>query len=378
MRVFVPKGCVRINQMLLSYSVEAFRAYETGASSGGGTSVTSSAGGGSEKTSSAGGAATTTTETKVVSFALVTDGMYRADDGSSMTYAYGGTDTTGNGGDGSSGSASGETTGCKSNGEWISNTGTAGAHSHTVEAHSHSLNGHSHGLNGHSHSFSDTYSLGWGHTHSIPDPGSSSNTGGVNSYSAKSISISGTTGGNSGDTAGNYGSTGNQSPGTNAVEAHSHGIGHVHGLNSHSHSLPAHSHSIPSRDYYIRHYHFVTGSITIPELTLSLGSHRHTVTIDNHTHSVAIQPHTHDIVHGIYEGGTANQIAIKVVGVAVPGDATASADELDIVSWLEKDAEGKITRGAWHTVELVPNALTRINANLFVQAFVQSVGGGDY
>src|SRR5699024_9056910 len=30
MRVYVPSGCVRINQMLLSWQMEAFRAYETG------------------------------------------------------------------------------------------------------------------------------------------------------------------------------------------------------------------------------------------------------------------------------------------------------------------------------------------------------------
>lgn len=52
-------------------------------------------------------------------------------------------------------------------------------------------------------------------------------------------------------------------------------------------------------------------------------------------------------------------------------------DELDIVAYLAKDGEGRITRGTWHTVELVPDALTRIEANLFVQAFVQSVGRGE-
>ena len=29
-------------------------------------------------------------------------------------------------------------------------------------------------------------------------------------------------------------------------------------------------------------------------------------------------------------------------------------------------------------LQIVPNGLTRIEANLFVQAFVQSVGGGNY
>lgn len=43
-----------------------------------------------------------------------------------------------------------------------------------------------------------------------------------------------------------------------------------------------------------------------------------------------------------------------------------------------KDEDGKITRGTWHEIKIVPDSLTRIEANLFVQTFVQSVGGGDY
>ena len=83
------------------------------------------------------------------------------------------------------------------------------------------------------------------------------------------------------------------------------------------------------------------------------------------------------MVYGIYEGGTASRVTIRVDGVAVPSGAV-SANEMDVVAYLSKDNEGKINRGTWHTIEIVPNSLTRIEANLFVQAFVQSVGGGDY
>ena len=54
------------------------------------------------------------------------------------------------------------------------------------------------------------------------------------------------------------------------------------------------------------------------------------------------------------------------------------ASEMDIVQYLAKDGDGKITRGTWHEIKIVPDSLTRIEANLFVQTFVQSVGGGDY
>ena len=64
-------------------------------------------------------------------------------------------------------------------------------------------------------------------------------------------------------------------------------------------------------------------------------------------------------------------------GNVVPASALTDS-EMDIVAYLDKDDDGKITRGTWHEIEIVPNGLTRIEANLFVQAFVQSVGGGDY
>jgi len=93
---------------------------------------------------------------------------------------------------------------------------------------------------------------------------------------------------------------------------------------------------------------------------------------------VSIDAHTHGTIYGIFEGEKAGSITIKVDGTAIPNVSGTSADELDIVAYLEKDEEGRIRRGAWHTVELVPDKLTRIEANLFVQTFVQSVGGGDY
>lgn len=322
MRVYIPNGCVRINQMLLSFDVEAFRAYETGAasgggttvtsedgggttvtsSSGGGTTVTSSSGGGSERTSSAGGSTTVTTEQKVISNALAVGGALY-------------------------------------NGSLRTSTGSSSPS--TVSSGSHT------------HSFSDSDSFGWGHTHGLVD--GASNTSGVNNYAAKTVNISGDT-----STAGSH---------THTVNSHSHSMDHYH-TGAAEITIPAMSVTIPS------HRHTV--SIDDHDHDVSIDDHDHDVTIDPHSHDVTIDPHTHDIVHGIYEGGTASKISIVVDGTPVPGHTAASADELDIVAYLSKDSEGKILRGVWHTVELVPDTLTRIEANLFVQAFIQSVGGGNY
>lgn len=73
----------------------------------------------------------------------------------------------------------------------------------------------------------------------------------------------------------------------------------------------------------------------------------------------------------------ANAIALNVDGNLVPSSEVAN-DEMDIVAYLDKDSNGKITRGTWHEIQLVPNGLCRIEANLFVQTFVTSYSGGNY
>lgn len=157
------------------------------------------------------------------------------------------------------------------------------------------------------------------------------------------------------------GDTGSAGGHRHSMAVHTHGMKHTHKLSAHSHDM-AHYHNFS-------HSHSVVATVTIPPQTIAIPSHRHTVTID---------PHTHDMVYGIYEGGKAGSITIRVDGQDVAGIKGTDMDELDIVAYLAKDGEGRITRGTWHTVELVPDALTRIEANLFVQAFVQSVGGGNY
>lgn len=121
-----------------------------------------------------------------------------------------------------------------------------------------------------------------------------------------------------------------------------------------------HTHSVDIPDH--------THSVTIPD-------HTHSVTIPNHTHTVTIPNHTHDIDYGIYEGPTPSKLTIIVDGNTV-GDYS-SVDQLDIIPYLEKDSDGKVTRGE-HTIQIKPNDLGRITASVVTQFFIQSRGGGDY
>jgi phage minor structural protein len=110
------------------------------------------------------------------------------------------------------------------------------------------------------------------------------------------------------------------------------------------------------------------------DFTIDSHSHEIQLNVSDHDHKIHIDPHSHDPIHGIYEGGRANQCYLRVDGKNVYN----YSKEVNLVPHLSKDGSGRIERGAWHTVEIVPDALTRINANIFIQLFTNSRGGGDY
>lgn len=117
-------------------------------------------------------------------------------------------------------------------------------------------------------------------------------------------------------------------------------------------------------------------SINIPSHThgFSIPSHSHSFSIPSHRHSFNIPSHTHEIAQGIYEGTTASKVSIKVDGKAV----TVSGNEINIAPYLSTGDGGKILRDTWHEIEITPDKMTRIIANVFIQLFVNSRGEGDY
>ena len=126
---------------------------------------------------------------------------------------------------------------------------------------------------------------------------------------------------------------------------------------SHTVSTPAHTHNV---------------SITIP-------SHTHNVSIDipAHTHqvSITIPGHTHEIVYGIFEyERLPSKLTIRVDGKVIPINET-SFERFDIVPYLNKDSDGKVTRGR-HTLEITPDDLVRLEIQVILRVFIQSQLGG--
>ena len=142
---------------------------------------------------------------------------------------------------------------------------------------------------------------------------------------------------------------------------HTHDMPHTHEMD-HTHDTPDHTHEVILPNH--------THDVRIPD-------HVHKVTIPDHTHEITLPNHTHEIEHGIFRGPTPSQVTVKVDGNVIPGLGT-SATDVDIIPYLSKDREGKIRRGTWHTIEITPNTLGRIVANVISQIFVRSRGGGNF
>lgn len=137
--------------------------------------------------------------------------------------------------------------------------------------------------------------------------------------------------------------------------------GHSHGIPDHTHrvSIYGHSHGFNAPS----HKH----DINIP-------AHSHNVSIPSHAHDINLPNHTHAIQFGIYQGSRADFCTLKIDGQLV----NIIDKEVNIIPYLAKDNQGKITRGSWHTIEIIPNKLTRISASVFLQTFLNSRGAGDF
>lgn len=120
-------------------------------------------------------------------------------------------------------------------------------------------------------------------------------------------------------------------------------------------------------------------SVSVPSHThnFNVPNHSHNVTIPNHTHDFTLPNHTHEIQHGIYKlNDIPSKVVIKVDGVTLPITSN-SGENINLIPYLKTDSEGKVVRG-WHTVEIVPNGLGRITAQIIIQFFIQSRGGGNF
>ena len=312
---YIPAEMRIVNGVKVKINLSPFRSYSRATSGGGSSSITSSSGGGTTVTSSSGGGTTVTSA---------------GGGGGTATSASGGggTATSASGGGGTATSSAGGGT-----------TVTSGANGASQQYTGYSAAGGETAYTGYSGRTSGTpyYDRYDSHSHSYIRP----------PYNA--------TGGSY-----NYGWHRHW----HAINAHSHSIT----ISSHSHSvsLPSHTHSVSLPSH--------THSVTLPSHShsVTIAAHTHSITIANHTHSITIPDHTHGIEQGIFNFGNPTAAGLYINGVY---KAAVQADtEMDITQYLLNN-QGKINRGAWHSIEVLPNDKAYITIDMVVQGFIQSRGG---
>ena len=318
MRFYIPANVVHINQIILQGRFSAFRGYTKATKGGGQTSSTTANGGSSTPTTAAGGATTLTSESGGSSTVTSASGG-----SSTVTSASGGSSTvtsaSGGGGSGTSANGGGSTVTSAAGGAHYENTADAGASDYQKD----NTTSTAAGANvSHYHQFS------WRHSHLM-------------NLASHTHSVS--------------------------VPAHSHSV--TFPSHSHSVSVPSHSHSvsIPSHSH----------SVSIPSHTHSvkIPTHTHQVSIPAHSHNFSIPNHTHDIEYGIYKGTTASNGKLVVDGTTV--GTYSSFNDLNLIPYLTKNSDGVVVRG-WHTLQVTPNTLSRVELDLVIQLFANSRGGGQY
>jgi phage minor structural protein len=143
-----------------------------------------------------------------------------------------------------------------------------------------------------------------------------------------------------------------------------------------------HTHAVEVDDDRLSHRHSVNVSLNIPAHThpfsLNIPAHSHPfeINIPDHSHpfEINIPGHTHPFNYGIFKNPESpTTIQITVDGNVVDHESL-SGENIDLTPYLEKDASGNISRNRWATIEITPNELAKIRANLFVQMFIQSRG----
>lgn len=163
----------------------------------------------------------------------------------------------------------------------------------------------------------------------------------------------------------------------------SHGMGHWHSFDSHTHGLGGHRHGMIHRHEF-SHYHEMNISLLVPSQTLNLPEHRHSVNIPAHAHDVTLPEHLHGIEYGIYSGPMTSAYTVEVDGKEVPGSAFENG-VVDIAPYLSTDADGRISRGTFHSFAVRPKpqsgnaqGLAHIRASWSAQVFISCQTGRQY
>ncbi|MGJ7044638.1 phage tail spike protein [Thermoanaerobacterium thermosulfurigenes] len=142
------------------------------------------------------------------------------------------------------------------------------------------------------------------------------------------------------------------------------------GDHNHSYTFSGHNHTVTiNGTQYATGYGQVGATIT----TTNSGPHTHSTNMHSHavpqhvhyfdhTHTVSIPSHSHAMIYGIYTSTSPTNVTIKLDGNIIMSGINNNQQDITI----------PVSANGWHTIEISSNTLGRINASLFIQAFMSA------
>lgn len=111
--------------------------------------------------------------------------------------------------------------------------------------------------------------------------------------------------------------------------------------------------------------------------TVPIKPHKHQIKLPKHKHQIEIPEHEHEITAGIFRFGAPKSFKVLVNNEEKASFAINSEEVnngIDLTDYLIDENTGKISRGSWQSLEILPDDLAYIKVSLMVQGFVQSRG----
>lgn len=127
------------------------------------------------------------------------------------------------------------------------------------------------------------------------------------------------------------------------------------------------------------HYHTVNMNLPAHDhsFNVNIPAHSHSFTVPAHKHDITLPDHSHEIEFGIFEhGDRADRLSVTVDGNSTPLQDT-NINFADIIPFLRKDDSGLVTKGK-HSIEITPNKLAHISAQVTCRVFIRSQVGGEF
>jgi len=157
------------------------------------------------------------------------------------------------------------------------------------------------------------------------------------------------------------------------MPAHTHGMAHTHTIGNHTHNME-HTHLGGNHSHGMSHTHNMSHTHGMAHTHNIAHNHNMAHTHDmSHTHSIVLPSHSHTMVPNMAAWREQPTRFDVIVNGQLRQTITSTRLNRDITDWL-LNAQGRLSRGTYHRIEIRPNLPSNIRVMAAVKGFVNSRG----